>query len=283
MGLKAIAAQTDGDFSHDERTAVPPRGRRPPVRTPALNCFVGFWVLERARLRFTSSRRDKRSQGRMGGRTTSFPAGATPRGSSATRSAMTVDGAARLGGRASVPAQRPGGRMAYLFRFRSSNSRRLWSRKPRDPEAEERTRPHAPPGARHILAAQTKLSMEPPGWDALPLPSWASVCEQEAARWAPVEAGTSGGSCRAVVKGYHVRQGWGRRTSTGPAAAVFFRVPVRLRPGAGFPTIASSASVQPANTAEVGGSPFGVNGGTSGSTVPGVLLCTAQLGPGAGD
>ena len=44
MALKAIAAQTDGDFSLMERT-VPPRGRRPlPHRH--VNCSEAFWVLD---------------------------------------------------------------------------------------------------------------------------------------------------------------------------------------------------------------------------------------------
>jgi mannose-6-phosphate isomerase-like protein (cupin superfamily) len=44
MAFKAIAAQTDGDFSLMERT-VPPRGRRPlPHRH--VNCSEAFWVLE---------------------------------------------------------------------------------------------------------------------------------------------------------------------------------------------------------------------------------------------
>jgi mannose-6-phosphate isomerase-like protein (cupin superfamily) len=43
MAFKAIAAQTDGDFSLMERT-VPPRGRRPlPHRH--VNCSEAFWVL----------------------------------------------------------------------------------------------------------------------------------------------------------------------------------------------------------------------------------------------
>jgi mannose-6-phosphate isomerase-like protein (cupin superfamily) len=44
MAFKAIAAQTDGDFSLMERT-VPPRGRRPlPHRH--VNCSEAFWVLD---------------------------------------------------------------------------------------------------------------------------------------------------------------------------------------------------------------------------------------------
>jgi mannose-6-phosphate isomerase-like protein (cupin superfamily) len=44
MAFKAIAAQTDGDFSLMERT-VPPRGRRPlPHRH--VNCAEAFWVLD---------------------------------------------------------------------------------------------------------------------------------------------------------------------------------------------------------------------------------------------
>lgn len=46
MAFKAVAAQTDGDFSLMERT-VPPRGRRPlPHRHP--NCSEAFWVLDGA-------------------------------------------------------------------------------------------------------------------------------------------------------------------------------------------------------------------------------------------
>ena len=46
MAFKAIAAQTDGDFSLMERT-VPPRGRRPlPHRH--VNCSEAFWVLDGA-------------------------------------------------------------------------------------------------------------------------------------------------------------------------------------------------------------------------------------------
>jgi len=44
MAFKAIAAQTDGDFSLMERT-VPARGRRPlPHRH--VNCSEAFWVLD---------------------------------------------------------------------------------------------------------------------------------------------------------------------------------------------------------------------------------------------
>ena len=44
MAFKAIAAQTDGDFSLMERT-VPPHGRRPlPHRH--VNCSEAFWVLD---------------------------------------------------------------------------------------------------------------------------------------------------------------------------------------------------------------------------------------------
>ena len=44
MAFKAIAGQTDGDFSLMERT-VPPRGRRPlPHRH--VNCSEAFWVLD---------------------------------------------------------------------------------------------------------------------------------------------------------------------------------------------------------------------------------------------
>jgi mannose-6-phosphate isomerase-like protein (cupin superfamily) len=44
MAFKAVAAQTDGDFSLMERT-VPPRGRRPlPHRH--VNCSEAFWVLD---------------------------------------------------------------------------------------------------------------------------------------------------------------------------------------------------------------------------------------------
>jgi mannose-6-phosphate isomerase-like protein (cupin superfamily) len=44
MAFKAIAAQTDGDFSLMERT-VPPRGRHPlPHRH--VNCSEAFWVLD---------------------------------------------------------------------------------------------------------------------------------------------------------------------------------------------------------------------------------------------
>ena len=44
MAFKAIAAQTDADFSLMERT-VPPRGRRPlPHRH--VNCSEAFWVLD---------------------------------------------------------------------------------------------------------------------------------------------------------------------------------------------------------------------------------------------
>jgi mannose-6-phosphate isomerase-like protein (cupin superfamily) len=44
MALKAIAAQTGGDFSLMERT-VPPHGRRPlPHRH--VNCSEAFWVLD---------------------------------------------------------------------------------------------------------------------------------------------------------------------------------------------------------------------------------------------
>jgi mannose-6-phosphate isomerase-like protein (cupin superfamily) len=44
MAFKAIAAQTDGDFSLMERT-VPPRGRRPlPHRH--VSCSEAFWVLD---------------------------------------------------------------------------------------------------------------------------------------------------------------------------------------------------------------------------------------------
>jgi mannose-6-phosphate isomerase-like protein (cupin superfamily) len=44
MAFKAIAAQTDGDFSLMERT-VPPRGRRPlPHRH--VTCSEAFWVLD---------------------------------------------------------------------------------------------------------------------------------------------------------------------------------------------------------------------------------------------
>jgi mannose-6-phosphate isomerase-like protein (cupin superfamily) len=44
MAFKAIAAQTDSDFSLMERT-VPPRGRRPlPHRH--VNCSEAFWVLD---------------------------------------------------------------------------------------------------------------------------------------------------------------------------------------------------------------------------------------------
>ena len=44
MAFKAIAAQTDGDFSLMERT-VPPRGRRPLPHRHA-NCSEAFWVLD---------------------------------------------------------------------------------------------------------------------------------------------------------------------------------------------------------------------------------------------
>jgi mannose-6-phosphate isomerase-like protein (cupin superfamily) len=44
MAFKAVAAQTNGDFSLMERT-VPPRGRRPlPHRH--VNCSEAFWVLD---------------------------------------------------------------------------------------------------------------------------------------------------------------------------------------------------------------------------------------------
>jgi mannose-6-phosphate isomerase-like protein (cupin superfamily) len=44
MAFKAVAAQTDGDFSLMERT-VPPHGRRPlPHRH--VNCSEAFWVLD---------------------------------------------------------------------------------------------------------------------------------------------------------------------------------------------------------------------------------------------
>ena len=44
MAFKAIAAQTDGDFSLMERT-VPPRGRRP-LAHRHVNCSEAFWVLD---------------------------------------------------------------------------------------------------------------------------------------------------------------------------------------------------------------------------------------------
>jgi len=44
LAFKAVASQTDGDFSLMERT-VPPRGRRPlPHRH--VNCSEAFWVLD---------------------------------------------------------------------------------------------------------------------------------------------------------------------------------------------------------------------------------------------
>ena len=44
MAFKAIAAQTDGDFSLMERT-VPPHGRRP-LAHRHVNCSEAFWVLD---------------------------------------------------------------------------------------------------------------------------------------------------------------------------------------------------------------------------------------------
>jgi mannose-6-phosphate isomerase-like protein (cupin superfamily) len=44
MAFKAVAAQTDGDFSLMERT-VPPRGRRP-LAHRHVNCSEAFWVLD---------------------------------------------------------------------------------------------------------------------------------------------------------------------------------------------------------------------------------------------
>jgi mannose-6-phosphate isomerase-like protein (cupin superfamily) len=44
MAFKAIAAQTDGDFSLMERT-LPPHGRRP-LAHRHVNCSEAFWVLD---------------------------------------------------------------------------------------------------------------------------------------------------------------------------------------------------------------------------------------------
>ena len=111
MAFKAIAAQTDGDFSLMERT-VPPRGRRPlPHRH--VNCSEAFWVLDGTITFVLDGVEEPRRPGRL-------PAGAARR-------------VAHLRQRRQRAGQAPRHTARRRTRI-SSNSKALWSRETRQPQ-----------------------------------------------------------------------------------------------------------------------------------------------------